>query len=98
MRRGVTGKLFDQPRLADAGLAREQHQAAAPLAGCLQTLLQHLELALAPNEWRGAWHDLLLSRPDEKNPPRIILPTASAGRPPSRPSPDCGRRKEQDAA
>ena len=53
--RRLVGHLREQPRLADAGIARDDHHAAAPGRGLVERLLQFLELAPTADERpRGA--------------------------------------------
>ena len=46
----VLGQLLDEPRLADAGLARDQHERAVAEARPVESLVELLELSVAPNE------------------------------------------------
>jgi hypothetical protein len=52
LRPGAVGELGDQPRLADARLARDEHDGGAPARGALQRGAEAGELALAPDEVR----------------------------------------------
>ena len=45
---------LNQPRLADAGLAHQEHDLAASLAGLLPAVEEQAHFLLAANQWRQA--------------------------------------------
>src|SRR5262249_55045996 len=61
---GLPGELTREARLADAGLAGEDYEAALPTARCEQRVLQDAELVIAPDQDRaegGARHPGIFS-------------------------------------